>query len=279
MLVYVFYTLYRSILENFFIRRFTLNHTICACVEMETTDLYSSIFKRKSIRRYESVPLDEDTIAKITNHIAMVKPLYSNIKTELKILPGNTVNGLFSVKAPHYLAIFSEEKEGYQQNAGFILQQMDLYFSANGIGSCWLGLAKPSKQYVKSSGLNFVITLAFGKPSEPLHRKEVGEFKRLSLERITDVKGMENLLEPARLAPSASNSQTWFFTGSGGRINVYIAKAAILNKLSLVDGGIAICHIWLAANHQGKNFEALMDQEAAKNLPKSKIYLATIKVS
>lgn len=246
---------------------------------METIDLYDSVFKRKSVRRYESAPLDEDTITKITDHMTTVKPLYDDIKTELKILPGNAVNGLFGVKAPHYLAIFSEEKEGYLQNAGFILQQMDLYLSANDVGSCWLGLAKPSKQYINSSEVSFVITLAFGKPSEPLHRGGVEEFKRVPLDRIRDTDDMDDLLEPARLAPSAANRQTWFFTGGGGRINVYVGSASLMNRLSLLDGGIAICHIWVATKHLGKNFEIFTDHEAAKNPPRGKIYLATLKVS
>jgi hypothetical protein len=38
-------------------------------------------------------------------------------------------------KAPHYIAVFSQAKEGYLTNVG-LLQQMDLYFSANSLGSC-----------------------------------------------------------------------------------------------------------------------------------------------
>jgi nitroreductase len=116
---------------------------------METIDLYDNIFKRKSVRRYEATPLDEDTLTKITRHMATIKPLNDGIKTELRILPGNAVNGIFRIRAPHYLALFSEEKEGHLTNAGFILQQMDLYLSAIGVGSCWLALAKPSKEYLK----------------------------------------------------------------------------------------------------------------------------------
>ena len=188
---------------------------------MENIDLYSTIHKRKSIRRYESTPLDQATLEKITNRFNHVKPLYEYIKTELKTLPANTVSGLFAVKAPHYLAIFSEEKEGYLTNAGHILQQMDLYLSANGLGSCWLGAAKPSKEFIKGSKLKFVISLAFGRPAEQLHRTGVGEFRRLSLDPIRDARGMDDLLEPARLAPSASNGQKWFFTGGEGKLNIH----------------------------------------------------------
>ena len=245
---------------------------------MENTDLYPTIYKRKSIRRYESTPLDQATLEKITNRLNHLKPLIENIKTELKILPANTVNGLFAAKAPHYLAIFSEEKEGYLTNAGYVLQQMDLYLSANGLGSCWLGVAKPSKEFIKGSKLKFVISLAFGRPAEQLHRTGVWEFKRLSLDQIRDARGMDDLLEPARLAPSASNSQRWFFTGGEGKLNVYVSKSMILNRVSLIDAGIAICHIVIAAGHQGKQVESIKDQEAARNTPSGKIYVTTLRI-
>jgi len=245
---------------------------------MENTDLYPTIYKRKSIRRYEPTPLDEATLTKITNRINHLKPLTENIKTELKILPANTVNGLFAAKAPHYLAIFSEEKKGYLTNLGYILQQMDLYLSANGLGSCWLGVAKPSKEFTKCSKLKFVISLAFGRPAEQLHRTGVAEFKRLSLDQIRDARGMDDLLEPARLAPSASNSQRWFFTGGEGKLNVYVSNSLILNRLSLIDAGIAICHIMVAAGHLGKQIESIEDQEAVRNTPGGKNYVITLRI-
>ena|GEM_PF-3748051 len=31
-------------------------------------------------------------------------------------------------------------------NAGFLLQQIDLYLSDSNLASCWLGMAKPSKE-------------------------------------------------------------------------------------------------------------------------------------
>ena len=246
---------------------------------MENIDLYSTIYKRKSIRRYESTPLDEGTLAKITNRFNQIKPLIEDIKTELKILPANTVKGLFAAKAPHYLAIFSEEKGGYLTNAGYILQQLDLYLSANGLGSCWLGVAKPSKEFINGSKLKFVISLAFGRPVEQLHRNGVGEFKRLSLDQIRDARGMDDLLEPARLAPSASNSQKWFFTGGEGKLNVYVSNSLIQNRWSLIDAGIAICHIVIAAGHLGKKVESIKDSEAARNALGGKIYVTSLRIS
>ena len=246
---------------------------------MEKIDLYSEIFKRKSIRRFQPTPLDETTLANLTNTFNQIKPLNKDIKTELKILPENTVKGLFAVKAPHYLAIYSEEKEDYLTNAGYMLQQLDLHLSANGLGSCWLGVAKPSKEKSVYSGLKFVITLAFGKPAEKLHRDKVGEFKRLPLDQIRDAVGMDDLLEPARLAPSANNSQRWFFTGGEGKINVYMGNSLLQNRWSLIDAGIAICHIWIAAQHHGKRVEQVKDLEAARRRISGKSYVTSLRIN
>jgi hypothetical protein len=57
------------------------------------------------------------------------------IETELKILSSGDVKRMMMKKAPHYIAVFSQAKEGYLTNVG-LLQQMDLYFSANSLGSC-----------------------------------------------------------------------------------------------------------------------------------------------
>jgi nitroreductase len=251
---------------------------------MENKDLYGTIFKRKSIRQYDLTPLDGHTLSEIMAHTSALKPLYNDIKVEMKFLSQEDVKALlFLAKAPHYLALFSETKDGYLTNAGFILQQMDLFFSANGFGSCWQGMAKPAKEILKKSELEFVIILAFGKPKERLHRESVSEFKRKPLPEITDVKGADELLEPARLAPSAMNRQQWFFTGSAGTIHAYLVKSSfltafVLDKMSNVSMGIAICHLWIAAKHFGKEVEFIGDKEAQNNPPSGHDYVVTIKI-
>ena len=130
---------------------------------VENTSLYETIFKRKSIREYDLAPLDGHTLAEMMAHTSALKPLYDDIKIEVKLLSQKDVKGLFLAKAPHYLAVFSEPKDGYLTNAGFMLQQMDLFFSANGIGSCWQGMPKPTKEISNSSKLEFVILLEIGR--------------------------------------------------------------------------------------------------------------------
>jgi len=250
---------------------------------MGNKNLYETIFKRKSIREYDLTPLDGHALAEIMAHTSALKPLYDGIKVEMKLVSQKDVKGLLRAKAPHYLVVFSETKDGYLTNAGFMLQQMDLFFSANGIGSCWQGMPKPTKEISNSSKLEFVILLAFGKPKERLHRESISEFKRKPLGEITDIQGAEELLEPARLAPSAVNRQQWFFTGNAGTIHAYRAKSSILTafmfeRMSKISIGIAICHVWIAAKHFGKEVEFIGDKEAQNNPPSGHDYIITIKI-
>jgi nitroreductase len=250
---------------------------------IKNTNLYETIFKRKSIREYDLTPLDGHALAEIIANTSALKPLYDDIKIEMTLLSEKDVKGLFLAKAPHYLAVFSETKDGYLTNAGFMLQQMDLFFSANGIGSCWQGMPKPTKEILNRSKLEFVILLAFGKPKERLHRESVSEFKRKPIGEITDVKGADELLEPTRLAPSAVNRQQWFFTGNASTIHAYRAKSSFLTafmfeKMSKVSMGIAICHLWIAAKHFGKEVEFIGDKEAQNSPPAGHDYVITIKI-
>lgn len=247
---------------------------------MEEQDLYQSIFKRKSIRNYDLTPLDDNILTKISEEFNFLKPLDDNIKVELKIISSNNVNSRMMKKAPHYIAVFSEVKEGYLTNVGFMLQKMDLFFSANNIGSCWQGIPKPSKDVLNSSDLEFIILLAFGKSSEPLHRSNISEFKRKSLEEINDVSGVKDILEAVRIAPSATNNQPWFFTGDETIIHVYcrkpnLLKGLFIKKFILIDMGIALYHLKLAANHFDKHSKIIYTDVT---IPKNYEYIASLKM-
>jgi len=199
------------------------------------------IRSRKSIRKYDPEPLDAATIEKVLGQIETLRPLYEDIRYTVEIV--DKAKGLLNVKAPHYLIFRSEEKDGSYENIGFIGQQMDLFFSGSGLGSCWLGAAKPEKK--PESALPHVIGMAFGRPDEPLHR-DVSDFKRKSKAEISE--GDDERIEAARLAPSAVNAQNWYFIAENGLIHCYRKKSGsllgfIYDKLHCIDLGIALCHI------------------------------------
>jgi len=224
-----------------------------------------TIRKRKSIRKYGLTPLDAAALEKVREQIKNVKPLCHDIKYSIEIA-GKT-KGMFNIKAPHYLIFGSEEKDGAYENIGFIGQQLDLFFSEAGFGSCWLGAAKPEDKEV--SALPHVICMSFGKPAERLHR-DISEFKRKTLAEISE--GADPRLEAARLAPSGMNAQNWYFTAENGKIHCYRKKVPLefMNKLSCIDMGIALCHI----AEESDNFSFV--KEAGAPALKKFIYTGTV---
>jgi nitroreductase len=250
---------------------------------MDQTSLYEAIFKRKSVRDYDPTPLDQNRLEEITRNLQTLTPMVPEIKTEFKIITPNQVSRKLSNKAPHYVAAFSEAKGAYKANLGYLLQQMDLYFSANGLGSCWLGIPQPTKEVTDASNLEFVILMSFGNPKEPLYRADASEFKRKTLSEITNIKGADELLEPVRLAPSAINLQNWYFTGTKQAIYAYSAKAGFLR--GIVGGsyfplnvGIALCHLQLSAEHIGGKTQFVFDGSIDKTPPNNFEYIATLEI-
>jgi nitroreductase len=250
---------------------------------MDQTSLYQAIFKRKSVRDYDPTPLDSNRLEEVTKNLQSLKPLIEGVKTEFKIISPNQVSRKLSNKAPHYVAAFSEAKGAYKANIGYMLQQMDLYFSASGLGSCWLGIPQPTKEVTDASNLEFIILMSFGTPKEPLYRADASEFKRKPLTEISNIADATELLEPVRLAPSAVNLQNWYFIGNKQVIHAYSAKAGFLRNIVggsyyPVNVGIALCHLQLAAEHIGGKTSFTFDSLGDKNPPKGFDYVATLKV-
>lgn len=248
---------------------------------------FPTIFKRKSVKRYDLTPLDEDKLDEIVGHLKNLDPMHPDIKTEVKVLPLEEVEVKKKRKwAPHYLVVFSEFKDGYLENIGFMLQQMDLYLSANGVGSCWQGSPRV-KETLESSDLEFVIVMAFGNPREDqtLHR-DIQEFERKPLSEISTVEGADKWLDAARLAPSSGNVQPWFFGGDKNMIHAYTSREypkkdyppEKIKKYNTISTGIALYHLKAAVEHYSGAVEFLSHKKAEKNTPDGYEYTMSIKV-
>jgi len=225
------------------------------------------ISKRKSIRKYNPAKLDESILQKVRGQIEKLKPLYPDIKYSIEIV--DKTKGIFGIAAPHYLVFFSEEKEGHLENIGFLGQQMDLFLSSEGLGACWLGMAKPEK---KDGALPHKISMAFGEPAEPLYR-DPSEFKRKALSEMSE--GDDPRLEAARLAPSGMNAQNWYFIAADGKIHSYCKKPTLLSgllagALVYIDFGIALCHI----AEESETFSFVKEEGVPER--KNLIYMGTV---
>lgn len=232
---------------------------------MDYEALYGAIFHRRSVRKYDSAPLGEEYMSRVRESLSEVKPLMPEIKTEFKIVEAGKIKS----NAPQCLCLYSENKEGWRVNAGFMMQQMELHFSANNIGACWLGLTKPDAAAVPvPDGMEWVATLCFGTPAQPMHREGADEFKRKSLNEISDVTDLFHVLEAVRLAPSAQNSQPWRISGSAQHAVFGRKKNLLLGKMNQLDMGIALCCFWLSLKHQGKDaaFSFVPETVPGKNI-------------
>ena len=214
--------------------------------------LREMIYHRKSCRSFTGVPVEAEMLEKI--RAFPMKPLYPHIKVRWEIVPKEQVKCICPWTTPQLITVYSEETEGYLENIGFLFQQMDLYLQTLGLGVCWLGMGRMNpKTTATVEDMKFVIMLAFGYPKGDRLRHDLKGFKRKPMEQITDKP--DPRLEPARLAPSAVNSQPWYFTHEGDTIHVCCSK-----KGSRLDAGIALAHLYVANADTFRFFKA--DQTA-----------------
>jgi len=222
-------------------------------------NMFESIFARKSIRHFLPEKIEWDVLADFLKFADNLPMLIEGIAVEFKLI-NNVQNdqkytGMFSIKAPYYLSISSEPKEDYLINAGYLMQQLNLYLTSKGLGSCFMGSAKPKKSMMATMKYEYIITLGFGKTMEPPYR-DSADVKRLPEEDVVVYKEevrpeIKQMITAARLAPSSMNSQPWRFVVYQNRIHIFCKKnvflSSILSKTKMIDIGISLANLLLAA--------------------------------
>ena len=221
---------------------------------MQENKIENIIHMRKSIRKFSRTPLETKKIDEIITFREKLITLFPEIRFELKILSYSDIKGYVFVEAPHYLALFAERSLDSDLNTGFILEQFDLYFCTQGIGSCWLGMNRPyDNEY---EGLPFSIMLAFGTASEPLYRTDISQYKRKTLQEISSKSQTSPYLTSVRLAPSAINKQPWYFSGDSRSIHAFSVRGKGFINLAenwrYVDLGISLYFLYRSATFQNK---------------------------
>lgn len=222
-------------------------------------NLKDMISRRRSVRKYEQTPIDDQILSQIIDFCKTAQPLDATIRTEAKLVSKEDVRFYFPWKAPHLLAIYSENKPGYLENVGFIFQQVDLYIQSLGLGSCWMGLGKLRSEEDPPAGMDFIILLAFGHSDNVSLRSGPQAFQRKAMSDISDLEDLR--LEPARLAPSSTNSQPWHFVHDGNAIHAYcneqgILRHKMLGNMNRIDMGIALAQMYAANTDTFRFFTA-----------------------
>ena len=145
---------------------------------------YEDIFKRKSFHLFKNVgsdKIEQSELEEIKEAYKSFDSLYPEIKTAIRILPASEVN--FKRDAEYCILLYSEKKDNYLMNAGYIGQQLDLYLVHHDIGSLWFGIGRPDLQTYE--GLDYVIMIAIHKVNnQSLYRKDMFKAKRKPLDEI-----------------------------------------------------------------------------------------------
>ena len=89
---------------------------------------YEMIFKRKSFHVFRNVgneSISEDELTDIQNTFSEFTPLNPEIKTAIRIVPENQTN--CKRGGEYCVLLYSEKKEGYLRNIGYLGELLDLY--------------------------------------------------------------------------------------------------------------------------------------------------------
>ena len=239
--------------------------------------LYEMIFKRKSFHLFRNIGnehLTEKELDNIEKEFNKLKPLNDSIKVKIKIVKKESV-----LRGQEYCILFySEKKDNYLQNIGYLGEQLDLYLVSKNIGSLWFGIGKPDEQQL--DGLDFVIMIAIAKvDSSEKFRKDMYKSKRKELSEIWSGDNFLDIANIVRFAPSACNTQPWKVETSNKEIKVYRyrkeGKRGIMPKdkviyYNQIDIGIFLCFLELCLEHNSISYKKELfveeDHEKEKNL-------------
>jgi nitroreductase len=229
-----------------------------------------NIQQRRSVRSYTGEPLSKEHAGSITNFISELKaPFGANVRISLirgSLGTGPVKLGTYGwVKgASDFLTLVYEEKPLAEEAAAYVFEQVILYCTGLGLGTCWLGGAFSRKdfggQVQLQPGERLRVVSPVGTPSdkkrifiesvivgaEKNHRSrqpfETRFFQtNFDLPLLKEDTGIYSQpLEMVRISPSANNKQPWRVILDKGKVHFYHCYS--LGGFSATDMGIALCH-------------------------------------
>ena len=224
--------------------------------------LYDMIFKRKSFHLFRNIGnehITNEELKDIEKEFSKFKPLVENIKVKIKIIKKESI-----LRGQEYCILFySEKKDNYLQNIGYLGEQLDLYLVSKNIGTLWFGIGKPDEKEI--DGLDYVIMIAIAKIDSPeKFRKDMYKSKRKELSEIWSGESFLDIANIVRFTPSACNTQPWKVEEAENEIKVYRyrkeGKRGIMPKdrviyYNQIDIGIFLCFLEFCLEHNSINYK------------------------
>ena len=239
--------------------------------------MYEMIFKRKSFHLFRNIGkehISKEELDEIEHYFSKLKPLVKDIKVKIKIIKKESI-----LRGQEYCILFySEKKDNYLQNIGYMGEQLDLYLVSKNIGTLWFGIGKPDEKEL--DGLDYVIMIAIAKvDSEDKFRKDMFKSKRKEISEIWSGDNYLDIANIVRFSPSACNTQPWKVIASKDEIKVYRyrknGKRGIMPKdkviyYNQIDIGIFLCFMDLCLDKENIKYNRELyveeDSEAEMNL-------------
>ncbi len=221
---------------------------------------YDMIFKRKSFHQFDEIgKISDEELADFSAFLQTVEPLYDDIKVEMKIVPADETT---CDRGEEYcVLLYSEKKDNYLHNIGYIGEQIDLYLVSKDIGTLWYGIGHPKEDHFKD--LSYCIMIAFAKKAKGPWRGDMFAAKRKELAETWSgpVPDYANI---ARFAPSACNSQPWFVESGDDGLTIYrkrkpgkvgIMPIAMVPYFNKIDMGIYLLILEVCLHHAGIDYD------------------------
>jgi len=228
--------------------------------------LYDMILKRKSVRRFDrSLHISNEELDDIKLKISNLKPLVNDIEIAYKIVKVEDTNCKWN--GEYCILVYSQEKENYLLNIGYMFEQLDLYLASLNIGACWYGWGKTSEKIYDNK--KFVIMINFGKSKVEDFRENIEKTNRKEINEMWEGNTALEVASVARYAPSACNSQPWIVKSHDNTIDLYqntnitsILSKALIRYFNIIDLGIFMLILELSLNHFEYDIKReLMSQE------------------
>ena len=220
----------------------------------------------------DSYSISKDEIDDIYLVFKNLIPLIKDINVDIRIVNENETTA--NRGAEYAILFYSEKKDNYLQNIGFIGEQLDLYLVDKNIGTLWYGAGKTKD--LEYNGLSYVTMMLICKVPNDSFRKDMFKSKRKSLDEIWNGNKYLDIANIVRFTPSSCNTQPWKIEEKDNTLEIYRyrkeGKRGIMpnNKIiyqNLIDIGIFLCFmiIVLEYNNYSYEYEIYFDDENNQN--------------
>lgn len=246
--------------------------------------LIQTITERKSTRTFENKPINEETKILILEYIKTLNnPFGVKIRYDLiENIEKDTAQKLGTygvIKNPsNFITATLVDDKFALEALGYEMEDLILYLTEIGIGSCWLGGTFNRGQFAKAVGLKegeiIPIILPIGYIAEKksitekvMRKMSKGDSRKDWLELffksdfntqllLVEAGVYSEALEMVRLGPSASNKQPWRILKEGNKFHFYEYSTPGYSKMfpydiQRIDMGIAALHFSVIVRAKG----------------------------